>query len=302
MRSMRSLQRGAIAFAMCGVVGTAVAQPGAPQPPRSAKASAQADLTGTWVAQITEDWRWRMITPPKGDYASVPLNPAGRQVADRWDPAADTAAGEQCRAFGAGGILRQPTRVKITWADDDTLKLETDAGQQTRLFHFDRSARPAAAPSWQGHSLAEWTGAPPPNPFGPVLVAPTQESAAARRAAAGAPGGGPPGARGPAAAGAPPAPHGGLKVVTSSLRAGYLRKNGVPYSDKAVVTEYFDRVTLFGTDYLQVVTVVDDPTYLATKFVVSNQFKRERDDSKWHPTPCATDPPIGKFSPPVFIR
>jgi len=97
-------------------------------------------------------------------------------------------------------------------------------------------------------------------------------------------------------------PHGGLKVVTTNLRPGYLRKNGVPYSDQAVVTEYYDRVTLFGNDYLQVVTVVNDPAYLTTRFVVSNQFKRERDDSKWHPTPCATDPPIGKFQPPVLLQ
>src|SRR6185295_19685609 len=211
--------RVAVMLAFCGVALATAAQPRAPQPPRSARAAAQADLTGTWVAQITEDWRWRMITPPKGDYASVPLNAAGRQLADRWDLAADVAAGEQCRAFGAGGLMRLPTRVKISWADDDTLKLETDAGQQTRLFHFDRNAKPEAARSWQGLSLAEWTGAPPPNPFGPPLVAPSQESSAARRAAAGAPPpggppGGPPGARGPGAAAAPPVPHGGLKVVT----------------------------------------------------------------------------------------
>ncbi len=138
--------RVAVTLAFCGVALATVAQPRAPQPPRSARAAAQADLTGTWVAQITEDWRWRMITPPKGDYASVPLNAAGRQVADRWDPAADVAAGEQCRVFGAGGLMRLPTRVKISWADDDTLKVATDAGEQTRLFRFDRKA-PADARS-----------------------------------------------------------------------------------------------------------------------------------------------------------
>jgi hypothetical protein len=290
-------------LAFCGVALATAAQPRAPQPPRSARAAAQADLTGTWVAQITEDWRWRMITPPKGDYASVPLNAAGRQVADRWDPAADVAAGEQCRAFGAGGLMRLPTRVKISWADDETLKLETDAGQQTRLFHFGSVAQLDAAPSWQGRSLAEWTGGPPPNPFGPALVAPTQEASSARRAAAGAaPPGGPPGGAGGARPADAPPSRGGLKVVTTNLRPGYLRKNGVPYSDTAVVREYYDRLTLFGNDYLQVVTVVTDPTYLTTPFVVSNQFKRERDDSKWHPTPCATDAPLGKFQPPVFVQ
>ncbi len=266
--------------------------PGPPQPPRSPRAAAQVDVTGNWVAQITEDWRWRMITPPKGDYASVPLNAAGRQLADGWDPAADAAAGEACRAFGAGGIMRLPTRLKIAWADDSTLRVETDAGSQVRTFHFGRGAA-QGAPSWQGYSVAEWLGVPPQgNPFG-ALVAPTQEAAAARRgaAAAGPPAAGPP---------APPPTRGSLKVVTTNLRPGYLRKNGVPYSEGAVVTEYYDRFSLFGNDYLQVVTVVTDPTYLTTPFVVSNQFKREPDDSKWNPTPCATDAPLGTFQPPGF--
>jgi hypothetical protein len=270
------------------------AQPPAPPPPaRSPRAAAQADVTGNWVAQITEDWRWRMITPPKGDYASVPLNPLGRQVADRWDPAADSAAGEACRAFGAGGIMHLPTRLKLAWTNDSTLRIETDLGSQVRTLHFDRAAPADAAPSWQGHSVAEWLGVPPlANPFG-GLVAPTQEAAAARGGAPGAaPGGG-------ARAQLPPA-RGSLKVVTTNLRPGYLRKNGVPYSERAFVTEYYDRFAMFGNDYLHVVTVVTDPTYLTTPFVVSNQFKREPDDSKWNPTPCATDAPLGTFQPPAF--
>jgi hypothetical protein len=288
--------RPATALLACAFAWAAAAQPPA-QAPRSPRAAAQADLTGTWVAQITEDWRWRMITPPKGDYASVPLNPLGRQVADGWDAAADAAAGEQCRAFGAGGLLRLPTRVKIAWADDATLTLETDAGQQRRVLHFDRAAPAEAAPSWQGHSVAESLGVPlPVNPFG-GLVAPTQEAAAAR-GAAGA------GAGRPAAAGrpreAPPAARGSLKVVTTNLRPGYLRKNGVPYSGGAVVTEYYDRLSMFDLDYLQVVTVVTDPTYLTTSFVVSNHFKREPDDSKWAPTPCTTDAPLGTLQPAEF--
>jgi hypothetical protein len=268
--------------------------PPRPGPPPTPRAAAQVDLTGNWVAQITEDWRWRMITPPKGDYASVPLNPAGRKVADGWDPAADSAAGEACRAFGAGGIMRLPTRLKISWADDSTLRMETDAGTQVRTFHFGRAAAADGGPSWQGYSVAEWLGIPPQgNPFG-ALVAPSQEASAARGAAAG---GAPAGRAGPPA---PPPTRGSLKVVTTNLRAGYLRKNGVPYSDRAVVTEYYDRFSMFGNDYLQIETVVTDPTYLTTPFVVSNQFKREPDDSKWSPSPCSTDAPLGTFHPPAF--
>jgi hypothetical protein len=298
MASVRALQ--ALAYlASCVLAVAAVAQPvGPPQAPRSPRAAAQADLTGNWVAQITEDWRWRMITPPKGDYASVPLNPRGRQAADAWDPAADKAAGEECRAFGAGGLMRLPTRLKVAWQDDATLTIETDAGQQRRVLHFNAAAQPAGAPSWQGHSVAEWLGVPAAaNPFG-GLVAPTQEAAAAR-GGAGATAGAPPAAPRGDARPPPPAARGSLKVVTTNLRPGYLRKNGVPYSDGAVVTEYFDRFEMFGHDYLQVVTVVDDPTYLMTPFVVSNHFKREADDSKWNPTPCSIDPPVGTFQPPA---
>jgi hypothetical protein len=191
--------------------------------------------------------------------------------------------------------MRLPTRLKIAWTDESTLRIDTDLGSQVRVLHFDRAARADSGPSWQGHSVAEWLGVPPPaNPFG-ALVAPTQEAGAARagRAPAGPPGGG-------AARGEPESTRGSLKVVTTNLRLGYLRKNGVPYSERAVVTEYYDRFATFGNDYLQVVTVVVDPAYLTTPFVVSNQFKREPDDSKWNPTPCATDAPLGTFQRPAF--
>src|SRR5688572_26807699 len=102
----------------------------------TARAAAPVDLTGTWVSLVTEDWRWRMRTPPKGDYASLPLTPAAIKVADSWDPARDTAAGEQCRAYGAAAIMRVPGRIRIGWENDTTLKVETEAGTQTRLFAF----------------------------------------------------------------------------------------------------------------------------------------------------------------------
>jgi hypothetical protein len=284
----------AAAPALLAAACVATAQPPPPAPAeRSARAAAPVDLTGHWVAQVTEDWRWRMLTPPKGDYASVPLNAAGRAAADSWDLERDLEAGEECRAFGAGGLLRQPTRLRIEWADDDTLRLETDAGEQTRLFHFGQPP-PAAGRSWQGSSVAEWLGLPPVIGFPPIgpAVAP---SSTARGGAAGPPPGG--GGGGPPRA----ARDASLKVVTTNLRSGYLRKNGVPYSEEAVVTEYFDRVSIFGNDYLQVVTVVVDPKYLAAPFTVSNHFKREADGSKWRPTPCATDAPVGTFQAPPSL-
>jgi hypothetical protein len=99
-----------------------------------------------------------MITPPKGDYNSVPLNAEGRRVADTWDPAKDEAAGEQCRSYGAAGLMRVPGRLHVTWENDNSLRIDTEAGTQTRLFHFDRSQRPTGQPTWQGHAAAETNG------------------------------------------------------------------------------------------------------------------------------------------------
>jgi hypothetical protein len=268
---IRSLRATAAALLAVSFAAAAQPPPAAPQQ-RSARAAAPAELTGNWVAQVTEDWRWRMITPPKGDYASVPLNADGRKLADAWDLAKDDAAGEQCRAFGAGGIMRQPTRLRIAWTDENTLRVETDAGQQTRQFHFDKGRPRAAERSWQGDALAEWIGTPPAGGFG----------------------------FGPPIPAGPPA-RASLKVVSTNLKPGYLRRNGVPYSEAAVVTEYYDRLSMFGNDYLQVVTVVVDPKYLTGPFVVSNQFKREPDGSKWRPMPCATEPPIGTLQRSPYV-
>jgi hypothetical protein len=120
------------------VAGGLFAQFGPPPapPPAPGKPGAPVDLTGYWVAYVTEDWRWRMVTPLKGDAASIPTNAESRTVLNAWDPAKDEAAGLQCKSYGAPAIMRVPGRLHITWQDDLTLKIDTDAGQQTRLLHF----------------------------------------------------------------------------------------------------------------------------------------------------------------------
>ena len=126
------------------------------QRPASAKSSAPIDITGYWVAVIDEDWRWRMVTPAKGDYASIPLTKEGKAIADTWDPAKDTAAGEQCRAYAAPGLMRLPVRLHIYWQDDNTLAVESDLGMQKRLFHFGNWKQGSGPATWQGDSTANW--------------------------------------------------------------------------------------------------------------------------------------------------
>ena len=199
------------------------------------------------MSYVTENWRYRMVTPAKGEYRRIPASPAALPLINNWDPAADERAGNQCKSYGAGAIMSVPGRLHITWQDADTLRIDTDAGTQTRLFHFSAARGRIAPPSWQGESQATWERANGPD------------------------GGG------------------SLRVVTSNLRAGYLRKNGVPYSERATVTEHFDVAPLAdGGRLLLVTTIVEDPVYLTGPYIVSPHFKKEPDGSKWDPTPCSS--------------
>ena len=223
--------------------------PGAAQRPATPKAAAPIDLTGWWVSVVTEDWRWRMVTPLRGDFANIPATPAAHALGAAWDPAKDEAAGERCKAYGAPAILRRPGRLHITWADDATLKIETDEGTQTRLLHFG-AWKGGTRASWQGDSVADW-------------------ETPRRDAAAG------------------PSKFGTLKVVTTNMRPGYLRKNGIPYSASTKMTEYWDFYGgRSGEQFLVVSETIEDPRNLQIPWITSPNFKREADGSKWEPTPC----------------
>jgi hypothetical protein len=276
---------------MCVAVPLA-AQTG-PDPASTPRMQAPRDITGYWVSVVTEDWLWRMVTPRKGDYTSLPLNAEGRRVADAWNPAAPRSGDEACRPFGAPAIMRVPGRVRISWENDTTLLIETDAGTQTRRLLFGRLATrewkvnargeiewvqtgrdmpaPPGARSWQGYSAARWDIAPDP---------------AAVRTVAFFPGGL---GTGPDGAGVTvPGRYGSLHVETTRLRAGHLRRNGVPYSENARVVEDYDfRTEDDGTEWFTVTTVVEDPAYLSAPFVTSTDFRKEPDGSKWRPLPCS---------------
>jgi hypothetical protein len=265
-------------------------------PPPTAKVAAPFDLAGYWTAVITEDWHVRMLTAPKGDFGSgaagavaipgtgpvglgpnpsdqgnIPYKVKGAQEAMKWDPAKDEAEGNQCKAYGAPGIMRQPTHLHITWQDENTLKLETDYGTQTRLFHFippppagqmnfvNGTYLPPEAPkleppagfeaSWQGYSNAMWTA---------LGGQPNFERS------------------------------GNLKVVTSRLKAGYYWKNGMPYTGNATLTEHFRTLDLpDGSTWIVLTEMVEDPEYLTQPFVVIYHFKKLPDGSLWNPTPCS---------------
>ena len=230
---------------------------GAPQaPPAAPRAAAPIDLTGFWVSLVTDDWRWRMVTPPKGDVLYLPVNAEGRRAAEAWDPAKDQAAGEQCRAYGAGGLMHLPGRLHITWQDERTIVVEADAGTQTRVLHFGGASPGGEAASLQGYSVAVWENDGPAG-----------------------------GGRRGRAMNVKPV-HGSLRTVTTHLKPGYFRRNGVPYGADAVLTEYWTTLTDEGVDYLVVTNVLEDPQYLAQPYVRSVQFRKQADGKGWKPTPC----------------
>ena len=132
--------------------GRGVQAPGAPTNPRAA---APIDLTGYWVSQIVDEWRFR-VKPEKGDIAYMPINNEARRLANSWDPDKDLADGSACKAYGAVGVMQRPGRLHITWQDDMTLKIDADAGTQMRLLHFGPVPAQKGEPSLQGYSAAQW--------------------------------------------------------------------------------------------------------------------------------------------------
>lgn len=258
-RNPRSLWLTPVAL-LVPLVGFAQPPGFGPPPPQSAREAAPVDLTGTWVSVIAEDWRWRMVTPARGDLASIPFNAEGRRVGLAWDPDADAAAGLQCKAYGAPAIMRRPGRVRISWEDDETLEIETDSGMQTRLLRFDAPPATGEPPSRQGHSVANWE-----QPLRGAGASATIGIFSRR-------------------VGTMPQ---SLEVTTTNLLPGYYRKNGPPYSSDTVLQEYFDyHSEPNGDEWFTVTTIVTDPVYLNGAFVTSSDFKKERNDDGWNPMPC----------------
>lgn len=231
----------------------------AQQPPGAdPRVQAPYDLTGDWVSLVTQNWRYRMVVPAHGDYAGIPINARGERFANSWNPAADIAAGKQCEAYGAPNLMQIPERLQISWQDDETLRVDTDAGRQTRLLHFESAPSAVTlAASLQGYSSARWQLFSLSNSFG----------------ADAGPGKGD--------------RYGSLVVTTDHLLPGLLRKNGVPYGAQTQMSEYWRVQALDGAQWLMISTSVKDPEYLSAPYVYDSIFQREPDASQRDPSPCS---------------
>ena len=237
-------------IALLAIYSEGLGQGRGAQPAPSARSQAPFDPSGYWSSIVTQNWRLRLVLPAKGDYIGIPISAAGKRAADAWDQAKDEAAGNQCKAYGAPGLMNMPTHLHVTWQDDNTLRVDTDYGTQTRILRFNAAPPQSRKRSWQGNTVATW---------------------ASRRGGAG----GPSSAR-------------YLRVATTDLLSGYLRKNGVPYGENASLLDYVDLFKEPNGGAMMVWTaVVEDPVNLETPYIISSQFKKQADGSAWEPTPCS---------------
>jgi hypothetical protein len=242
---------GVLAALLCSTLQAqqaAAPRPVAPTP--TARAQAPIDATGYWVSAVTQNWQFRMVLPGRGEYVDIPINEKAMAVADAWDPKQEEAAGRQCQGNAAPLLMRLPGRLHIGWQDDETLKVDADNGEQTRLLRFKPTPAEQSAPAtWQGLSRAHW-----------MLHA-------------------------GAAADAPS--FGTLNVATEHLLPGLLRKNGVPYSANARMTEYWElHKDEAGVTWMTITTEFDDPEFLRGPLSYTSIFMKEPDGAKWDPRPC----------------
>ncbi len=260
MRAASFAATGLLVAAMVVSVGAQRGAGPAPGGAPAAKAAAPVDLTGYWVSIVTEDWIERMSpsSPPSGTGGGgggFGGGGGGRGRGGAPAAAPTPASTDPCRAYGAGGSMRVPGRLNITWADDNTLKIDMDSGTQTRLLHFGQAPAPAQR-TLQGHSVAAWDTGARAGGFG---------------------GGGRGGA-------APAAPRWGqLRVVTTNTTGGYLLSSRNSYGENAVITEYFMPHQDVGAQYMTVVTSIEDG---GNPRIVSSTFKKEPDGSKFRPSAC----------------
>lgn len=243
-------------FALCFVgINTAVAQRGSSAEPVSARDAAPFDITGYWVSVVSEDWRWRMLDAEPGDALNgIPLNQAGRELAEAW---VSEDGMQSCLTFGGAGIIRYPGRLHIDWEDDDTLRIDFSAGEQTRLLHFNNeSTQESSASSLQGDTRANWYK---------------------ERQTRGLGFGGP----------VRSFDGGNLRSVTSNLQAAFLQRNGIPYSNQATIEDFYKVIDAPNGDrWLIITSVVTDPVYLQQHWITSTNFKYEENGDNWNPISC----------------
>jgi hypothetical protein len=241
------------AAALSGLAGHAAAQQpaggrGQAVPP-SARATAAIDATGTWVSVITEEWVSRMVTPRKGYVRGGGIHLTPEGM--KLTNMWDPARDEAAGEHCKGYGAVGVTRLpgKVRITWEGENTLKAEFEAGNQVRRFYFASAPApGSPSWQGHSIAQWERA---------VTNPGERA-------------------------------GNLKVMTTNLRPQYARKNGLPISGNARLTEYLHVLNApTGDLWLSWIGELDEPLYYLEPYHYSWQFKKVPDNSSWNPEPCS---------------
>ena len=191
-------------------------------------ASAQIDISGEWASHTNEDQPHRVPGAELGDFTGLPINAAARQKANEWDASILSLPEEVAEPHPAQYFMRGP-------GPNMRIRKVTDPVTQTLIAYtlegvFGRDDR-----------VIWMDGRPHPSPY----AEPTWAGFSTGQIVGNE-----------------------LVVTTTHMKYGRIQRNGVPSSQKGVMTEHFIR----HGSYLTMVSIVDDPVYLEEPFIRSQSW------------------------------
>jgi hypothetical protein len=186
-------------------------------------ARAQTDFTGQWAPLYHEDTIERVPGPELGDYTGLPLTEAARLRADSWDADRISVVQEYQCRPHSADYSLRGLAPMRIWADYDP------STQRITAFHTHMGA-------YENHRLVHLDGRPHP----PEYAAHTFQGFSTGVWEGNT-----------------------LTVTTTHLKANYLRRNGLPRSAKARLTEHWN---------LTIVSVLEDPVVLTEPLVRSQSW------------------------------
>src|SRR5262245_13160452 len=192
----------------------------------AAPAFAQIDFSGEWAPLYHEDAPERGPGPELGDYLEMPINDAARLRADSWDADRISVVQEYQCRPHAADYALRGLGNIRIWREIDT------ATQRLIAFHMHFLA-------WDSERTVWMDGRPHPGDYAPHTWQGFSTGVWEGNM---------------------------LTITTTHLKANYLRRNGLPRSEKAILTEHWTR----HADWLTIVSVIEDPVFLTEPLVRSD--------------------------------
>ena len=189
----------------------------------------QIDLSGNWSPLMHEDWQERAPGPEAVDLLGMPVSDEARTRALTYTSSSLSLPERQCLYYPPHYLVMGPFGFSF-WSDTDPVTGEVIA------WHISPAVDRAAHTIWMD-------GRPrPPEGALHTFAGFTTGEWRGRNT---------------------------LRTVTTHVKEGYFRRNGVPSSDRAILTMEFTR---YG-DLLTVTAFMEDPVYLTEPWVISRTWR-----------------------------